>query len=421
MIKKYCLFIIYLFFILIDFVYAESYTNTASSSTGDLYPDADPCTQAICCSKPFVNLGAVNVFSVNVYDLNGKLLSTDSSFINNSKLKFAAGTPIILDVREDAILMGATYSESKAIYNPDSNYLTDPLPEITQADHNFCKNKYPIKKEAIDLGLTINTGVHKITYYDEDYNSFVIDAPFNSIAVSDGMKGNWKVSYNIPRTCMNRKTGKVTYILDASQPCQDEEIDVNALFGVSDKTVYFIPLKVKSTNYFGIKIETLDDVDSLMTNWTFNGVTSWNYRIPVKQNFYHEVKEDNNKIKFKGYEFFTRQINPKNPFPNGINECSYWDSKKSGDYIDTAIKSLGSSFTNLNYSFKVGNVSQATLDANRNYNDEHLYTDWSDMNINGWSNNLIHGSDVKTGSTYALGCGPALKKYKNFDEVCDIK
>ena len=414
MIKKYCLFLIFAFFIVTNYVHGYSQSTSSSHSGETLYPDAPPCDSGeTCCNLPIVTMGATTIFSVNVYDLNGKFISSDSTFISNKTMKFTAGTPVILDIREEVIVPPVTVIESHAYYRETG----EPAPEHDAE----CQALYPVYETSDGEDITVNTGVHKVTYYDENLKPFVISGNFTSQKVSNGMNISSGQAYNIPRTCLHRKTGKVRYITSSSQPCEEEEIDVNELFGVKGRTVYFIPLKLKSSDSFGIKIETLEGVDSL-TNWTFDGgVNKWNFIIPVKQNFYHEVKGDNNKLKFKGYEFFTRQINPKKPFPNGINECSYWDSKKSGDYIDTAVKSLGSSFKNLNYSFKVGNVPQATLDANRKYNDEHLYTDWSDMNINGWSKNLIHGSDVKTGSTYALGCGPALKKYKNFDEVCDIK
>ena len=446
--KKYFLFFTLIFFTYINCVYGWQQTNHTNSGGWNGGGENIPCTGPICCSTPIINFSSITTFLVDVFDLNGKKLSTKSSFINSSDLTFTAVTPIILEVREDIQVPSAEIVDASVVFYPErclaeNGCNRSEIELMEQEAHNneakrkeytekYC-HQYMLKgDEAEKLKLKINYGVHKVTFYDDDGKEIVVEAKERGTDIIESSEKDYykKVLYNISRTCLNRKTGKVRYINVSSQPCEEEEIDVNKLFGsvAKDKTIYFVPLNLKSSNDWKIKIENMDNAmadeeTGTITSWVFDDEKDvMEFKIPIKQKFYYEKKDDSGKIKFSGYNFFIRQINPKKPFPNGITKCSYWDSKKSGDYIDTAIDSLGSSFTHLNYSFKVGNVSQTTLDANRKYNDEHLYTDWSDMNINGWSNNLRHGTDVKTGSTYALGCGPALKKYKeNYKEVCDIK
>ena len=57
----------------------------------------------------------------------------------------------------------------------------------------------------------------------------------------------------------------------------------------------------------------------------------------------------------------------------------------------------------------------------RDYNDEHLYTDWSDMGLDGKSTRIAHPSNGHGYTPYDLGCGPALTKYKGYKGVCTSK
>ena len=410
--KSYYLFFIFSFFVFYNVVNAFAGSTTASNTIhfyeggGCTYSGNDPC-----CTLPTVSVGAVSEFVFDLYDLNGnKLFIGDSSFNVPSNISFAAGTAVIFAVYETATVYPPQAHYSTPAYVPDSM-------SYSEAD-SICKSQFAIKWEEVpdDQPVTVNLGVHNITFYDDDMKPIEISSTPRSLSLSEGSSAS--VSYSISKTCLDRKTGKVDYKTGNSEACSSDEIDVNELLGVKNRTVYFIPLNIKSSDSFGIKVSTDDDADAF-TSWTFSGTNKWNIKIPIKQTFYHEVKGDDKKIEFNGFEFYTRQINPKNPFPSGIGKCSYWDKKEEGDYIDVANSSLSESFSSKTYSTSV--LSKSTIKEIRDYNSNHKYTDWSNMSLDGRSD-FINNGIIKSenGSTpYKLGCGPSLKKLDSYSEFCD--
>ena len=144
---------------------------TQSNSTGSsvqMYPNENPCTgnEPLCCILPTISTGVTTIFSVDLYDINGKFLSSNDSFIVSANKSFAAGMPVVMDVKEEVIINNGTVTESHA-----SSY--DPEKYATKAEADrACQSAFPIKQDfqTGDESKSVKTGVHTVTYYDDDGN-----------------------------------------------------------------------------------------------------------------------------------------------------------------------------------------------------------------------------------------------------------
>ena len=130
---------------------------------------------------------------------------------------------------------------------------------------------------------------------------------------------------------------------------------------------------------------------------------SFDFELPTIQKFYgEEITEDSDIL--KGFNFYYRPIDIDNPFPNGINDDSYWKT-----WYDTEKKE-----PNLKESFKEVTYWTNNIDLNsiREYNEESSYLDWETMNIDGTSSFIStqgiinRSSTINKNSVYNLGCAP---------------
>ena len=256
-----------------------------------------------------------------------------------------------------------------------------------------------------------------------------------------------RFNYEMYGACVNVKTAKVRYLTNSESKCKaNEEIKVENYTESFEKRHWhiFVPLNTKTTDEYKIIAK---NTQNKMDDWYCNGIlekypnifrtiispatgdyTGINsvdinmikkngcivratYIIPVLQKFYNEEQEGD-KLVFKGYSFYYRPIDIKNPFPNGIAADSYWaDWNKQKDKTPD----LEKSFNSLTY--VATNINANSV---RAYNSENPYTSWSNMNINGKSQFIENGIDgtkiitryANTKSFYNLGCGPANKDWE---------
>lgn len=221
--------------------------------------------------------------------------------------------------------------------------------------------------------------------------------------------------YFIP---LNTKTSKENFYIQIAKNT-DKKLNVNECKSYMEK--YNTPKKMY-TNYIVPATSSLtfkDDYGKLkMNSDAWKEVQKGNgcyfttiVKIPVVQKFYNEEQNNNNQIIFKGFNFYYRAIDINNPFPNGIAADSYWyEWGQSQKANQNPTPDLSESFTTKTYEAKNINVS-----AVREYNEEHPYTSWDEMNING-SSSLINSNKInntlieRIGNNkdyYKLGCGPA--------------
>ena len=279
---------------------------------------------------------------------------------------------------------------------------------------------------------------------------------------SGGMSGTiWKTYLHTPeKVCMNLKTAEVTYN-EKCTPSEEKGIVLIADSETYDKYLkstvtywhYFVPLNMKSDTDFPLRLSensdrplNAEECQYIMKNYsdyinyivpsTSAGTDSYKndysklkensndwkktkygcyfkttINFPITQKFYNEEQEGD-KLVFKGYSFYYRPIDIKNPFPNGIAADSYWaDWNKQKEKTPD----LEKSFNNLTY--VATNINANSV---RAYNSKNPYTSWNNMNINGKSKFIesgINGTKIitryaDTNSFYKLGCGPANKDWE---------
>lgn len=263
--------------------------------------------------------------------------------------------------------------------------------------------------------------------------------------------GSCNFEYNMGKTCIDVKTGKVSY---GNNCAQNDEVHKMELKSEDGYWKYFIPLNANSLNDFSFSLTSSDNKQEEMLckniietddNYAnkivdingnpFSKITNEmnehekktirnaaikivtmnpddpqdggcfyasTITIPIEQKFYNE--QNNNSKSFKGFNFYYKPIDVNNPFPNGINNTSIWyDWSKS----DTKNPNLDKSYNTTTY--YTDNLNTNTI---RTYNSQNLYNDWSKMNIDGTSQFIddyafMHRKENLF--TYKLGCGPANK------------
>lgn len=275
-----------------------------------------------------------------------------------------------------------------------------------------------------------------------------------------------KFNYNLDKTCINRITGKVTYNKDCDT---NKEIAVEPTG--SAKTVYFSPINSKSTDEFRLLLNT-GQSNQILTKGQCdyikkNNKKSWenlivgpndemlneeNYNIivkepkikgdtackiktsiafPLEQKFYNEEK-NHGYASLKGYGMYFRQIDIDNPFPNGINNSTYWKElyrtdgsiKVKVDKKDILIsKKLVTGFSPPSYISKI--TTSDAIKTITDYNDKTSYTSWGnqddriiDTNKMYWDGHSgfisTHPKIIERNSKtkfYKLGCGPINKDW----------
>lgn len=311
--------------------------------------------------------------------------------------------------------LGATFN----VELKNSNYTEEELKKTTD------KEEYTTNYSTDNKKITIVKS-------EKEFKTDVNKEKLNDKATST-------YTYSLPKACINRKTSQVAYRTTA---CEKDEMEVEKVS--SEFWNYFTPLSTKSNQNIEIKlspktkispsgckyvIDNNKNYTSLIIPRKENGVTKDEFsgkigndkdlidkgdgcylkisvKIPVKQKFYHEEttkKGSTVSIKFKGFNFYYRQIDYTNPFPNGLDEDSYWY-----DWYKSKNKNpdMSKSFSTITY--KTNEIDTTTI---RNYNDTYPYTSWSNMNIDGTSQFITDDIfDTKRNITtnwYQLGCGPA--------------
>lgn len=250
--------------------------------------------------------------------------------------------------------------------------------------------------------------------------------------------------YNRGNACIDVNTGKVRYI-GTNRSCGTNKEYLVELDG--DIWPYFIPLNTKSNDkVFSIEmnsslsktdtgicediIENNDDFSSMILDSEqkkfIQGTSKKNakdrvqngcyYRtlikIPVEQKFYNEI---NNGTEFKGYNFYYKPIDVKNPFPNGLPSNSIWSQ-------DAVKKLTGTSFEKSKITYVADVTDAKTIRNYKNKETNHkknLYTSWENMHVNGVSEFIENGGfvirNVDKTDFYKLGCGPSNEKATNSD------
>lgn len=332
----------------------------------------------------------------------------------------------------------------------------DPSFEATYYNSNDINKP----KETQDNGGTytiINNDKIQINSYYTQPDPFIEVTGPNTGKVS--REFIYEIKYNLHNACVNTKTGLISYRSDG---CNDEEIEAHVLSEKGNDSIgkYFIPLNAKTTNTFSFELNPNNRNGALRKSeiciafikkyphWrnfirdrnglSFMGVSEKNAINKIKQDKYckygitgtfnieQEFYNETTKNKLEGYGVFFRPIDINNPFPNGLNEKSYWynfydlDTKKIinlkdalGNNIDIA-----NSFNNseLNYKIyltnnKIEDIKEFDLNANLS---DKMYTSWKSMNKNGISNFITESrfdilkriSKGNKYSFYKLGCGP---------------
>lgn len=300
--------------------------------------------------------------------------------------------------------------------------------------------------------------------YPEDIKKIIYTkATANVISQGDtytsNTSGNVWIDYlhSPSKVCINMKTAEVTYN-DECVPNSDKGIVLLKNGTIYDKYLktnmtywhYFVPLNMKSSTKFPLRLEKNDDrdlnaeecryvmqnysdyVDYIVPN-TNSGLivykndyaklktksVDWNkakfgcyfqttINFPITQKFYNE-EQSSDKTIFKGFAFYYRPININNPFPNGIANDSLWKEWESNNKKDP---DLTKSFSSITYF-----ATNINANSVRAYTKEHPYTSWSEMNLNGTSSyisssNIIKRNNVSTKSFYNLGCGPSNKDWE---------
>lgn len=238
-------------------------------------------------------------------------------------------------------------------------------------------------------------------------------------------------SYNMMNTCINVKTGDVSY----NRNCNEKEYEVKQ--GVSNDGTsywkYFVPLESNSQDDIKIYLkeisgsgkisggvcisiienhpnEYINLIKAAQGQFVGNIKTDeetalkgcyWatTIRIPIEQKFYNELSNGKN---LKGFNFYYKPIDVNNPFPNGLSTTSIWN-----DWNDSTIKTPDMSKSYSTITYIAQNINTNTI---RTYTANNPYTSWENMYVNGRSgfidNEGIVRRNVDNNSYYALGCGP---------------
>ena len=321
-------------------------------------------------------------------------------------------------------------------------------------------------------GSSFKLSLPNSNYTEEELKGKPINANTTSYTVTGSgsnckLQGNlWKESatckyyYSLKKACLNKKTALVTY----KDECNSDEIE--SVPTKSGTWNYFTPLSSKSDKSVEISLmpagspitvnECLyvithnNSTNPKDTNYTslirpidlsqkFNGdalgctteecikaksdykkiegkgcYLTINIKLPLKQKFYNEETE-NGQIKFKGFNFYYRQIDYKNPFPNGLDENSYWYDWYQTNYQNgTYTKNIES--PNIMSSFNTRTYEATNINATevRKYTSSNPYTSWNGMFSSGQSGFIKQGyvKRITNQNYYSLGCGPANNTWK---------
>lgn len=367
---------------------------------------------------------------------------------------------------------GKDYTKWYTCTHYEAELITEPEP--TAAHKGMCENKAKSDVQSIINGSKSKTSSYKVEYsngnkIDDTSPAAIEDGKTTAnnncqnitvsslTSPSEGLK-QCTFSYNLGKTCMNMITAEVRYInSNSGEMCDTSKGEIQITNKSSNiKTNYFIPLDTKNSDKFKLLLDTGRSSEPLnkdQCSYIRNNYEDWQNLIvrdpventpvfyndftkvgdkykynkdhcylktsiifPVEQKFYGQTEEY---TALEGYGMYFRQIDISNPFPNGLKDNYYWNSKiynKDNKKINNSIV-LSTSFSNPTYT---ATLTKKNIDTIRQFNDNNTYTKWQSdygkangMNLNGSSNFIRTNGDIFTTQQssgkdyYKIGCGPA--------------
>lgn len=420
--------------------------TSSSCKRGETFTPFSGSSMMGCCKKTITS---------TVYDD-----TTDQTDFDGKEFDYYESSPTCRSEYKERKLLSQTVEEKE-------NKLVDISSDETLAEAKKNEAVNDVHSAAVRAVGKSTISVEYITNnkYPEDIKKIIYNKATPSVIgrgddYSSGSSSGqvWVEYFHSPsKVCINMKTAEVTYN-DECVPNSDKGIVLLKNGTVYDKYLktnmtywhYFVPLNIKSSTKFPLRLEKNDDrilsaeeCRYVMQNYidyinyiipsTSSGLSvykgdyaksgtksvDWNkaklgcyskatINFPITQKFYNE-EQSNDKTIFKGFAFYYRPININNPFPNGIANDSLWKEWESSNKKDP---DLTKSFSSITYF-----ATNINANSVRTYNKEHPYTSWSEMNLNGTSSyinssSIIKRNNVSTKSFYNLGCGPSNKDWE---------
>ena len=139
-----------------------------------------------------------------------------------------------------------------------------------------------------------------------------------------------------------------------------------------------------------------------------------------------------------GYNYYYRQIDYSQPFPNGMSSNGFWFGRYDAKTNSTVVTNANGKKDTLNSQDLDNSFSKITYMTNSDYNastireynqasnnpkDNRIYSSWLEMNNNGTSSFINAGNGISRNGCqkfYILGCGPANSDWAQckVTEVC---
>lgn len=315
---------------------------------------------------------------------------------------------------------------------------TSPSYEVTYSDPNDIKST---EADGDDYGgKVISKANNNLSY------SYCWTPSINSLIGSHNL---CKYEYNINKTCINRKTGKVRYLLNSSSNCDISDNEIEIAKEGDIKTIYFIPLNTANSEDFGLSLiskgntriyskrECTNIIKNYPNSWREKIVTLSGDLIPTDYTNYIKngcrlgtsISFNTNQLlynvdskKIKGFHVYYQPIDITNPFPNKVADDSLWKKynyKASDNTIETILADKNGNpknvkeTINLNESYSSVTYTTGFLDAKKVRNDNNYrYSEWSTMNANTGESRFVEKyitrnvDNIK--SIYKIGAGPCV-------------
>ena len=166
-----------------------------------------------CCLIPNVRIDTVSSLTIDIFSLNNQthLLNTTSFTALDRENYFTAGTAVLLDIHDDF----------HGSWSLDGHYDIDvPNGVITEEMREKCRQMTVDFAVSQIYNSMMATGVHNVIYSNDDPNDRFSVTPTTTIEdmtevseenLYEPKSFSSTSSYNIYKTCLNRKTGKIKY------------------------------------------------------------------------------------------------------------------------------------------------------------------------------------------------------------------
>lgn len=242
-------------------------------------------------------------------------------------------------------------------------------------------------------GACINVKTGKVRYLNKDDSCSKDEEYYIENDNENESKRHWHIF-----TPLNTKStdGYILAFTSNDKSIQNEKICQATIEKYSKNNEYMLYIKPIKGSFIGNKI-----IDKQKVAADNGCLTQTILKINTTQKFYgEEITEDSDIL--KGFNFYYRPIDIDNPFPNGINDDSYWKTWSEDEDKDPNLKE---SFNQITYW-----TNNIDLNSIREYNEENSYLDWENMNIDGTSSFITdyinRSSTINKNSVYNLGCAP---------------